>query len=317
MSESKKLALGVDIGGTNSKFGLVDENGELYYSNSIKTDTSATPNLLVNAIYDDIKENTSLLDDIGGIGIGAPNGNYFSGSIEFAPNLHWKGIIPLASIFEQRFGVKAVLTNDANAAAVGEQLYGNAKDLTNFVTITLGTGVGSGVIADNRLIYGHNGFAGEYGHIRVVKDGRNCGCGRKGCLETYASATGVVKSIELFESEYKSVSKIHEIENPHAENVFELAQKGDIFCSEIIDYTAEILGNALADFACFSDPQAYVLFGGMARSGQFFAQKVKGYMEEGILNIYKGKIEIRLSSLHDKNAAVLGAASLIRKEFSL
>lgn len=317
MNKQKRFALGVDIGGTNSKFGLVDAEGELHYSNSIKTNTAATPTRLVNAIYQEIKEKTDFLDEIGGIGIGAPNGNYFSGSIEFAPNLAWKGIVPLASLFQECFGVKAVLTNDANAAAVGEQLYGNARDLTNFVTITLGTGLGSGVIADNTLIYGHNGMAGEYGHIRVVKDGRHCGCGRKGCLETYASATGVVRSIELLETEYKAASKIHSFESPRAENVFDLAKEGDVFCAEIIDYTAEILGNALADFACFSNPQAYVLFGGIAQSGDNFASKVKGFMEEGILNIYKGKIEIRISSLHDKNAAVLGAASLIRKELKL
>ena len=317
MSEVKKFALGVDVGGTNSKFGLVDAEGVLHYSNSIKTNTASTPTRLVHAIYDEIKQNTDFIDDICGVGIGAPNGNYFSGSIEFAPNLDWKGIVPLASLFEKCFGVKAVLTNDANAAAVGEQIYGIAHDLTNFVTITLGTGLGSGVIADNTLIYGHNGMAGEYGHIRVIPEGRDCGCGRKGCLETYASATGVVRSIELLETEYKASSKIHAIENPHAEDVFELARQGDIFCSEIIDYTAEILGNSLADFACFSNPQAYVLFGGIAQSGDDFAQKVKGFMEVGILNIYKGKIEIRISSLHDRNAAVLGAASLVRKELEL
>ena len=312
----KKFALGVDIGGTNSAFGLVDENGEIHFEDSVITTMSSNPTSLVHEICNRIEAKTDLINEIYGIGIGAPNGNYYSGAIEFAPNLAWKGIVPLVKIFEQRFGVKAVLTNDANAAAVGEQLFGNAKDLTDFVTITLGTGLGSGIIIDNQLVYGKNSLAGEYGHIRVVPGGRDCGCGRKGCLETYASATGVVSSIQLYDSAYKASSGILNIEKPKAEDVFRLAEAGDVFCSEIIDYTAKILGEALAEFACFSNPQAYVLFGGIAQSGDDFAQKVKGFMEIGLLNIYKGQIEIRISSLHEKNAAVLGAASLIRKELA-
>lgn len=317
MSNQKKFALGVDIGGTNTVFGLVDANGEIHFEDSVSTNLSSTPTSLVQEIYNRIEQKTSFINEINGIGIGAPNGNYFSGAIEFAPNLGWKGIVPLVKIFEQRFNVKAVLTNDANAAAVGEQLFGNAKDLKDFVTITLGTGLGSGIIVNNALLYGHNSLAGEYGHIRVIPGGRDCGCGRKGCLETYASATGVVRSIKLYDSAYKASSKILQLENPKAEDVFRLANEGDIFCNEIIDYTAKILGEALAEFACFSNPEAYILFGGIAQSGEDFAQKVKGFMEIGILNIYKGKIEIRISSLHEKNAAVLGAASLIRKELEL
>ena len=316
INKMKKFALGIDIGGTNFAFGLVDDLGEIHFEESIPTRSMSTPEDMVNEIYNRINQKTSFVNNIVGIGIGAPNGNYFHGTIDNAPNLLWKGIIPLAELFEKKFGVKAVLTNDASAAAVGEQLFGNAKDLKNFVTITLGTGLGSGVIIDNVLIYGHNSLAGEYGHIRVIPDGRDCGCGRKGCLETYASATGVVRSIQLLESPYKSTSGILQIDNPRAENVFELAEKGDVFCGEIIDYTARILGNALAEFACFSNPKAYVLFGGIAQSGEGFAKKVKDIMEEGILNIYQDQIEIRISSLHDRNAAVLGAASLIRKELA-
>lgn len=312
----KKFALGVDIGGTNTAFGLVDDQGNIHYEDSVSTTMASTATGLVHEIYNRIKQNTSWIDEIYGIGIGAPNGNYYSGAIEFAPNLGWKGIIPLVHLFEQRFEVKAVLTNDANAAALGEQQFGNAKDLTNFVTITLGTGLGSGIVVDNQLVYGQDSLAGEYGHIRVIPGGRDCGCGRKGCLETYASATGIVKSIQLLDSAYKASSKIIKIEKPKAEDVFNLANEGDVFCSEIIDFTAKILGESLAEFACFSNPKAYVLFGGIAQSGDDFAQKVKGYMELGLLNIYKGKIEIRISSLHDKNAAVLGAASLIRKELT-
>lgn len=306
----KHLALGIDIGGTNSVFGLTDEHGKIFFEESIETVSCKTPEELVDRIYNRIKE-LGQLKNIVGIGIGAPNGNYFSGTIEFAPNLKWKGIIPLARLFEYRFKTKAILTNDANAAAIGEMIYGAAKDLKDFVTITLGTGVGSGVIVNGNLVYGHDGFAGEYGHIRVINEGRSCGCGRKGCLETYASATGVVRSIHELDSPNKAKSKIISLENPHAHDVFRLAQDGDKFCGEIIEYTARILGEALADFACFSSPKSYVLFGGIAQSGSAFGDKVKHYMEEAILNIYKDKIEIRTSTLHDKNAAVLGASSLV------
>ncbi len=306
----KNLALGVDIGGTNSVFGLVDVQGNLYFEESVSTTSSDTPEELVDKIYQRIKE-IGQLNNIVGIGIGAPNGNFFSGTIEFAPNLKWKGIIPLARLFEFRFKCDAVLTNDANAAAIGEMIYGAAKGLNDFVSITLGTGVGSGIVVGGDLVYGHDGFAGEFGHIRVINDGRECGCGRKGCLETYASATGVVRSINELASDNKAISKINAIEDPHANDVFQLAQEGDLFCKEIVDFTAKILGSSLADFACFTSPKAYILFGGIAQSGQPFADKVKQYMEDSLLNIYKDKIEIRISQLHDKNAAVLGASSLV------
>lgn len=309
----KKLALGVDIGGTNSVFGLCDEHGTLYFEESISTRESSTPEELVQKIYDRIKE-VGHLSKVKGIGIGAPNGNYFSGTIEFAPNLPWTGIIPLARLFEYRFKVKATLTNDANAAAIGEMIYGVTKDIQDFVTITLGTGLGSGVVVNGKLVYGHDGFAGEYGHIRVIPNGRDCGCGRKGCLETYASATGVVRSVQELDSVHKSTSKLNNLKNIVASDVFEFAQEGDLFAKEIVRYTAQVLGEALADFTCFSSPAAYVLFGGIAQSGPEFAKKVKLYMEEALLNIYKDKIEIRISELHDKNAAVLGASSLVWNE---
>jgi len=307
---NKKLALGIDVGGTNSVFGLVDEDGNIYFEESIETTSCKVPEELVEKIYLRVKD-IGQLKNIVGIGIGAPNGNFFSGTIEFAPNLKWKGIIPLARLFEYRFKRKAILTNDANAAAIGEMIYGAAKDLSDFVTITLGTGLGSGVVVNRTLVYGHDGFAGEYGHIRVVNNGRNCGCGRNGCLETYASATGVVRSIKELESEHKASSKIISLEDPHAYDVFRFSENGDQFCREIIEYTAKTLGEALADFACFSSPKAYILFGGIAQSGQQFADKVKIYMEDALLNIYKDKIEVRISTLHDKNAAVLGASSLV------
>jgi glucokinase len=306
-------ALGIDIGGTNTAFGLVNANGELLFEHSVPTRDFDTPEDLVRYLHTYLKEK-DLLDIILGIGIGAPNGNYFTGSIEFAPNLHWKGMIPMAELFENIFHKPALLTNDANAAAHGEKLFGNAQDLDNFVTVTLGTGLGSGIVIDGELVYGHHGIAGEYGHIRVIPNGRLCGCGRKGCLETYASSTGVIRSIAELGSANRASSTLLQLEKPTAREVFEHAEHGDLFAQEIVDFTAEILGSALADFTAFSDPKAYVLFGGIAQSGADFAHKVKFYMEENMLNIYKGKVEIRVSSLHNKNAAVLGtAASLFWK----
>ena len=309
----KKLALGVDIGGTNSVFGLCDEHGTVYFEETISTVDCEIPEELVDRIYSRILD-IGYVNHLQGIGIGAPNGNYFSGTIEFAPNLRWKGIIPLARLFEFRFKCKAILTNDANAAAIGELIYGSARDIKDFVVITLGTGLGSGIVVNGQLIYGHDGFAGEYGHFRVIPDGRLCGCGRKGCLETYVSATGVVRSVKELDSENKENSKLNLVENLTSETVFALASQGDLFAAEIIEFTAKILGNALADFATATSPSAYILFGGIAQSGSGFARKVKQYMEDNILNIYKDKIEIRISDLHDKNAAVLGSCSLVWNE---
>ncbi|MDG1777566.1 MAG: ROK family protein [Crocinitomicaceae bacterium] len=307
---TKNLALGVDIGGTNTVFGAVDTAGTIHFEYSIPTPLYTTAEELVDEIYNKVKA-TGKLEHIIGIGIGAPNGNFFSGTIEFAPNLNWKGIIPLTQLFKNRFKCSTTLTNDANAAAIGELTYGAAKGLSDFVIITLGTGLGSGVVIDNNLVYGHDGFAGEYGHIRVINNGRLCGCGRRGCLETYASATGVVRSITELESKYKATSKLNNITNPSASDVFKLSEEGDLFCNEIVEYTAKVLGSSLADFSSFNSPKAYILFGGIAQSGKPFADKVKKYMEESLLKIYQNKIEIRISQLHDKNAAVLGSASLV------
>lgn len=308
--ETKEYALGVDIGGTNSAFGLVDKTGSVLYENSLPTKNFTTPQYLVDAIHTDIYANYPNVKIIG-ISVGAPNGNHYTGEIVNAPNLSWKGTIPLARLFKDKFNVYAELSNDANVAAIGEHLFGNAKDLTDFVTITLGTGLGSGVFINGEIVYGNQGFAGEFGHIRVVKDGRLCGCGRKGCLETYASSTGVVRCITELDSNNKINSSLLNIEKPIAKDVFEAAEKGDLFSIEIIEYTAEILGSSLADFACFSNPKAYVLFGGIAQSGPRFAERVKFYMEEHLLNILKDNIEIRISSLHDRNAAILGCAASV------
>lgn len=304
------IALGVDIGGTNTAFGLCDEMGNILYESSLPTTDFEKPEELVKTIHSDLLEK-ELTPSILGVGIGAPNANFYTGNIEDAPNLSWIGSTPMAQLFEETFGVPAVLTNDANAAAIGEMIYGAARDLTHFVTITLGTGVGSGVIIDGNMVYGHDGFAGEYGHIRVIPNGRICGCGRSGCLETYASSTGVVRSVSELESPHRSTSKLIKLERVTARDVFDYADKGDLFAQEIVDFTAKILGNALADFTSFSSPKAFILFGGIAQSGPKFANEVKKYMENSMLNIYQNKVEVRISSLHDSNAAVLGAASLV------
>lgn len=302
------LAIGIDIGGTSIEFGVVDRKGTVLFEKDFPTKSFDTPLALIEKVIEEL-QSTNFLENIIGIGIGAPNGNFFSGNIEFAPNLHWKGIIPLAKLFTEKTNLPTYLTNDANAAAIGEMLFGNAQDIADFVTITLGTGVGSGVIINGQLVYGHDGFAGEYGHIRIIPNGRSCGCGRNGCLETYCSSTGVVRSIYELESENKAFSVLMNIENPSAKDVFEAAEEGDLFASEIVDFTARTLASALADFACFSSPKGYVLFGGYAQHKGTFPSLVKRYMEEQILIIYKNKIDIRVSSLHDKNAAVLGAAA--------
>lgn len=309
-----KYALGIDIGGTNTVFGVVDRDGNILHEGSQKTHSFIRPEDLVDYIYLELSK-VDFHNQLIGIGVGAPNGNYYTGNIEFAPNLHWKGIIPLAKMFTEKFDVPALLTNDANAAAQGEMLFGSAIGLKDFVTITLGTGLGSGVIVDGQVVYGHDGLAGEYGHIRVVDNGRLCGCGRKGCLETYASATGVVRSIQELDSIHKSESELPYLVNPTSYDVNEAAKSGDEFAREILDYTAKILGSALADFLCFSSPKAYILFGGLAQAGKPFSEKVKSYLELNALKIYQNKVDVRISSIQDKNAAVLGTAASVYIDF--
>lgn len=307
------VALGIDIGGTNTAFGLVNRAGEVLFEESVSTTAFEKPEFLVDEVYRIVEEKGGL-NKLLGIGIGAPNGNVFTGNIEFAPNLLWKGIVPIAELFEQRFNRPTLLANDANAAAVGEHLFGNAQDLKDFVLITLGTGLGSGIFVNGELLVGHQGLAGEYGHIRVKENGRLCGCGRHGCLETYVSSTGIVRTYHEIESPLKSNSTLSTISKVTAKSIFEAAKQGDAFALELVDYTAKILGSSLADFAAFSNPKAYVLFGGLAQSGNFFSEKVKTHLEANILKIYENEIEIRISALHDRNAAVLGtAASLFWK----
>lgn len=309
MENNQQLALGIDIGGTNIEFGIVNRQGEIVWESKFSTKSFALPIDFVKELYKTIPKD--YLSQLTGVAAGAPNGNISTGAIVFAPNLHWKGFIPLAQLLTDRFKLPAFVTNDANAAAIGEKIFGVAKLYNHFVTITLGTGVGSGIIIDGNIVNGYNGFAGEYGHIRVVPNGRLCNCGRKGCLETYTSATGIVRSIQELDFPNKENSVLLSIENPSSADVVLAAQNGDPFADYIVEYTAEILGNALADFLCFSNPEAYVLFGGCAHAGTFFSDRVKKYMDANSLNIYKNSTLILISDLQNKNAAILGAAAIV------
>ena len=311
----KPYVVGIDIGGTNTVFGVVDARGTILYSGSIKTGKYADVNDYVAELAKGLK---SVIDQAGGpdkikgVGVGAPNGNFFNGCIEFAPNLPWKGILPLAAMFEERLGIPTALTNDANAAAIGEMTYGAARGMKDFIMITLGTGVGSGIVINGQMVYGHDGFAGELGHVIARRDGRLCGCGRKGCLETYCSATGVARTAREFLAARTDASLLRNIpaENITSKDVYDAAVQGDKLAQEIFEFTGTILGEALADFIAFSSPEAIVLFGGLAKSGDYIMKPIHKAMEDNLLNIYKGKTKLLVSELKDSDAAVLGASAL-------
>ncbi|MCA6515101.1 MAG: ROK family protein, partial [Chitinophagaceae bacterium] len=249
-----------------------------------------------------------------GIGVGAPNGNYYSGTIEYAPNLPWKGIIPLAKMMRDVFHLPVVLTNDANAAAIGEMMYGAAKDMKDFIMITLGTGVGSGIVANGQLIYGHDGFAGELGHTIIIPDGRyHAGTGKHGSLESYASATGVVLTAQelLARDDQPSLLRVIPIEELDSKKVYEAAIKGDALAKEIFDFTGKILGMALANFVMFSSPEAIILFGGLTKSGDLLLKPVREHMENNLIQIFQNKVKILVSHLKESDAAILGASALV------
>ena len=312
----KPYVVGIDIGGTNTVFGIVDARGTIIASSSIKTGAYED----VNDYVDEVCKNLLPLiianggvDKIKGIGIGAPNGNYYSGTIEFAPNLPWKGVIPLAAMFEERLGIPTALTNDANAAGIGEMTYGAARGMKDFIMITLGTGVGSGIVVNGQLVYGHDGFAGELGHVIVRREnGRQCGCGRKGCLETYCSATGVARTAREFLVARPEPSLLRDIpaEEIVSKDVFDAAVRGDKLAQDIFEYTGRILGEALADFIAFSSPEAIILFGGLAKSGDYIMKPIQKAIDDNILKIYAGKTKLLISELKDADAAVLGASAL-------
>ena len=313
----KPYVVGIDIGGTNTVFGIVDARGNIIASDSIKTQAYAKVDEYADAVCEkllSLVQANGGINKIKGIGIGAPNGNYYTGTIEFAPNLPWKGaIIPLAEMFEERLGIPTALTNDANAAAVGEMTYGAARGMKDFIVITLGTGVGSGIVVNGQVLYGHDGFAGELGHVIIRREnGRMCGCGRKGCLETYCSATGVARTAREFLSARTEESLLRAItaEDIVSKDVYDAAVRGDKLAQEIFEYTGKILGEALADAIAFSSPEAIILFGGLAKSGEYIMKPIHESMEANVLNIYKGKTKLLISELKDSDAAVLGASAL-------
>ncbi|MEL6670674.1 MAG: ROK family protein [Bacteroidota bacterium] len=315
----KSIAVGIDIGGTNTKYGLVDPEGELLAASSMSTIGYPQVEDYVAAVSHAIKDmiaNLASPVEIKGIGIGAPNGNYYTGTIEQAPNLVWKGIVPLVELFNQHFEVPVIVTNDANAAAIGELMYGAAKGFKDFAIITLGTGVGSGFLANGELIYGHDGFAGEFGHVTAVRGGRLCTCGRRGCVETYASARGVVLTVQEELAATQADSELRHLlpEEITPKHIFEAAEKGDPIAQHAFEYTGKILGEALSNLVAYTSPAAIFFFGGVARAGDWILEPTKRHMEENLLNIYKDKVALIPSGLPDSDAAILGASALVWKE---
>lgn len=313
----KPYVVGVDVGGTNTVVGIVDKRGQILISGSIKT--SKHPEVEdyldeLTALINDLISQTTTKDQIKGIGAGTPNGNYFTGSIEFAPNLNWKGVIPFAQMLEDRVGIPVALTNDANAAAIGEMTYGAARGMKDFIVITLGTGVGSGIVVNGQLVYGHDGFAGELGHVIMRRhNGRLCGCGRTGCLEAYTSATGVARTArEYLELRSEAQTRLRNIpiDEITSKDVFDAAMAGDEMAKEIFRFTGEMLGEAFADFVSFSSPEAIILFGGLSKAGDLIMNPIRESMEKNLLNIFKNKVKLMFSELKESDAAVLGASAL-------
>ena len=313
---SKPYVLGVDIGGTNTVFGIVDARGHVVASDSIKTKKHADFDDYVADLYDGIMrlvKANEVEGEIQGIGIGAPNGNYYTGEIVNAPNLPWKGTVPLAEKVSKAFdGIPVAVTNDANAAALGERS-GAARRMKDFIMITLGTGVGSGIVVNGQLVYGHDGFAGELGHVIMKRNnGRICGCGRTGCLEAYCSATGVARTAREFLETRQDPSSLGnlEIEDITSKDVYDAAVAGDKLAREIFEYTGKLLGDAFADFVAFSSPQAIILFGGLAKSGDLLLKPLKEEFDKMVMPIFRGKTKVILSELKESDAAVLGASAL-------
>ncbi|MGW8314018.1 MAG: ROK family protein [Bacteroidales bacterium] len=311
-----EVVLGIDIGGTYTKVGLVDRSGKIHFEDQIDTRGYETIESFIEALHQHLMERMAQLKKSFqpvGIGVGAPNGNYYTGSIENAPNLVWKGKINFVPLMEKQFGIPAVVTNDANAAALGEMLFGNAGDHQNFIMITLGTGLGSGLVVNGNLIYGHDGFAGELGHVRAVDNGRACGCGKRGCLETYVSATGIKRTVFelLAEENVESAFRKIPFTKLKPKLITTLAEKGDPIAIMAFERTGFLLGRSLADTVAHISPSRIFLFGGLAKAGKWIMEPTKKSMEEHLLPIYRNKIDIVPSALLNKNIAVLGAAALI------
>ena len=304
------------MGGTNTAFGLVDARGTVLASSSIKTAKHADINDYIAELHEAIMrlvEENNAVDKINGIGIGAPNACYYTGVIADGVNLPWPTPIPLADLITEKFGIPCVITNDANAAAIGEMTYGVARGMKDFIMITLGTGVGSGIVINGQVVYGHDGFAGELGHVIMKRtNGRMCGCGRSGCLEAYCSATGVARTAREFLEIRTEDSLLRNIpiDEITSKDVYDCAVQDDKLAKEIFEYTGTILGEALADFCTFSSPEAFVLFGGLTKSGELIMKPVREAYEKNVMTCFKGKAKIVLSEMKESDAAVLGASAL-------
>ena len=312
-----QLAIGIDIGGTGTKFGIVDRDGNVLFSGEMSTKKHKTVDTFIVELHEVISEVIEKAGGTGrmkGIGVGAPNGNYYTGTIEYAPNLPWQGIIPLAKLISNKFQLPVTLTNDANAAAIGEMMYGAAKGMRDFIMITLGTGVGSGIVANGVLIYGHDGFAGELGHTIVIPDGRiHAGTGKKGSLESYASATGLrLTAIEFLEKNKKqSLLRKVPADLLDSKAVYDAAIEGDELAKEIFNYTGKILGISLANAIMTTSPEAIILFGGLTKAGDFILKPTRESMEENLIKVFQGKVKILISHLREAHAAILGASALV------
>ncbi len=314
---TKPYVLGIDIGGTNSVFGIVDARGQVVASDSIKTFKHNNFDDYVKELHDGVMrllETNNAVDKIHGIGIGAPNANYYTGELLNAVNLPWGNKVQIAEKVSRAFGgIPVAVTNDANAAAIGEMTYGVARGMRDFIMITLGTGVGSGIVVNGQLLYGHDGFAGELGHVIMKRNnGRMCGCGRTGCLETYCSATGVARTAREFLEIRTEPSLLRNlvVEDITSKDVYDAAIAGDKLAKEIFDFTGRILGEAFADMITFSSPQAIILFGGLAKSGDLLLKPIRESLDKNIMQCFKGKTQILVSELKESDAAVLGASAL-------
>jgi glucokinase len=317
MDISHELAIGIDIGGTNTKYGLVNHRGDIIEKGEIRTDKFPTIESFIDGLYTTLQPIINKVGDgerIKGIGVGAPNGNYYTGTIEYAPNLHWKGILPVAQLISEKFGLPSSLTNDANAAAVGEMMYGAARGMKDFIMITLGTGVGSGIVANGQLILGHDGFAGELGHTIIRPGGRkHWSTNLDGSLEAYCSATGIAITARELLEESGETSLLSNIDPKEIDSkrVFDCAIQGDKIAAETYRFTGQILGEALANFIMFSSPEAIILFGGVIKAGDLIMLPTKEHMEKNLLPIFQNKVKLIFSELKEADAAILGASALV------
>ena len=318
-TQARPYIVGIDCGGTNTVVGIIDTRGKVVARTTVKTRDYAEFPDFIAAVADALRQaaaGVGGMQMIAGIGIGAPNANYYSGNIEYAPNLPWRGVLPLAEMLSEATGLPVAATNDANAAAIGEMTYGAARGMRDFIMITLGTGVGSGIVINGQLVYGHDGFAGELGHTRVPHGDRPCGCGRRGCLEAYCSATGVARTARELLARRTDDSLLRRLE-PEAitsKDVYDAATQGDALAAEIFRLTGRIMGEAFADFAAFSAPEAFILFGGLTGAGDLLLVPIVEAMEENLLPIWRGKIRVITSALESGDAALLGAAALAWNE---